>query len=364
MVCTSLNLIILIFSFFLLANSINNYFYLRPAKSRVVDSKVAILIPARDEEDNIKNLLSDLSEQILLSDFSVAVLDDNSTDLTAEAVRTFVNQYAHIEFMEGKPLPSEWLGKNYACHQLAVAHSDTKFLVFLDADIRVSKDAIASAISEMEIKGLDFISPYPRQIAKSWSEYLIQPLLQWSWLSTLPIKLAQRSSRPSLTAANGQFFVVKTAAYISSGGHKSIKGEVIDDMELAKSLKRASFKGGVSNGSSIAYCRMYQNWPQLRNGYQKSLWRAFNYIPNAIALSFLLIIFFIYPVFEMLKGSFFGLLSYLLIVLSRIIAAKLSRGNLLSSFLHPISIILFIYLLITSWIQHLRGNLSWKGRNL
>ena len=364
MVCTSLNLFILIFSALLLLNSIYNFFYLRPTKPGLVDSKIAILIPARNEEHNIKNLLSDLSEQSLLNDYSVSVLDDNSTDSTAEVVRSFANQYDKIEILEGKPLPSEWLGKNYACHQLAVAKSDTRFLVFLDADVRVSKDAIASAVSELQIKNLDFISPYPRQIAKSWSEYLIQPLLQWSWLSTLPIKLAQKSSRPSLTAANGQFFVVQTAAYIASGGHKAIKGEVIDDMELAKSLKRAGFKGGVSNGSNIASCRMYQNWPQLRNGYQKSLWRAFNSIPNAIGLSLLLILLFVYPFFEMLNGSLIGLISYLLIVLSRMLAAKLSRGNLLASFLHPISILLFIYLLITSWIQHSRRNLSWKGRKI
>jgi len=364
MVCTSLNLFILFFSALLLLNSIYNFFYLRPAKPGLVDSKIAILIPARDEENNIKNLLSDLSDQSLLSDYTVTVLDDNSTDLTAETVRSYVNQYDKFEILEGKPLPSEWLGKNYACHQLAVAKSDTRFLVFLDADVRVTQNAIASAISEMQIKNLEFISPYPRQIAKSWSEYLIQPLLQWSWLSTLPIKLAQNSSRPSLTAANGQFFVVQTAAYIASGGHKSIKGEVIDDMELAKSLKRAGFKGGVSNGSNIASCRMYQNWPQLRNGYQKSLWRAFNSIPNAIGISLLLILFFVYPFFEMLKGSLIGLISYLLIVLSRMFAAKLSRGNLLSSFLHPISILFLIYILTTSWIQHSRGNLSWKGRKI
>ena len=329
-----------------------------------MDSKIAILIPARNEEANIKNLLSDLSEQILLSDYSVTVLDDNSTDLTSDAVNSYVNRDEKFELIAGKPLPNDWLGKNYACHQLAISKSDTNYLVFLDADVRISSDAIATALSELQVKKLDFISPYPRQIAKSWSEYLIQPLLQWSWLSTLPIKLAQKSSRPSLTAANGQFFVVQTAAYIASGGHKAIKGEVIDDMELAKSLKRAGFKGGVSNGSNIASCRMYQNWPQLRNGYQKSLWRAFNSIPNAIGLSLLLILFFVYPFFEMLNGSLIGLISYLLIVLSRMVAAKLSRGNLLSSFLHPISILFLIYILTTSWIQHSRGNLSWKGRKI
>ena len=364
MVCTSLNLIILIFSIFLLINSINNYFYLRPTKSGVIDSKIAILIPARNEEHNIKNLLSDLSDQSSLSDYSVTVLDDDSTDSTADAVRLYSNQDEKFELIDGKPLPNDWLGKNYACHQLAITKSDASHLVFLDADVRVSNDAIAYALTELQTKNLDFISPYPRQIAKSWSEHLIQPLLQWSWLSTLQIKAAQKSSRPSLTAANGQFFVVKTAAYISSGGHKSIKSEVIDDMELAKSLKRSGFKGGVSNGSNIASCRMYQNWSELRNGYQKSLWRAFKYIPNAIVLSLLLIVFFIYPVFEMLKGSLIGLLSYLLIVLSRLVTAKLSRGNLLASFLHPISILLFIYLLITSWIQHSRRNLAWKGRKL
>jgi len=121
----------------------------------------------------------------------------------------------------------------------------------------------------------EFVSPYPRQIAKTWIERLIQPLLQWSWLSSVPLRLAQRFRISSMTIANGQFFIVKRSAYEKVGGHASIKGEVLDDLRLARLLINHGFSGGVAEGSQVAECRMYETTSSLVQGYTKSLWNAF-----------------------------------------------------------------------------------------
>src|SRR5205807_5961315 len=134
-------------------------------------------------------------------------------------------------------LPSGWLGKPHACWHLARAATGT-VLVFVDADVVLAPDAVAGAVSLLRNEGLAFVSPYPRQLAGSWLERLVQPLLQWSWLAFLPLRLAERGHRPSLANANGQLLVVDTAAYRRAGGHASVRAEVVDDVALARSLRR------------------------------------------------------------------------------------------------------------------------------
>src|SRR6185436_11595038 len=123
-------------------------------------------------------------------------------------------------------------------------------LVFLDADVRLRPGAIAATVALLGER--DLVCPYPRQVAGTAAERLVQPLLQWSWLTFLPLRLAERSPRPSLSAANGQLLAVRRAAYERAGG-----------------------RGGVADGTALADCRMYAGWPELRDGYTKSLWAAF-----------------------------------------------------------------------------------------
>ena len=359
-----MSVIALVLVFLTFSISVFNFITIRkPENDDLVSESVTVIVPMRNESENVAECISALAGQSGIAELKVILVNDSSTDDTQALIQRAIAGDSRFTVIDSPELRTGWLGKVSALQAgYEAAHSE--FIVTIDADVRLNPKALARAINQLKDLKLDFVSPYPQQVAVTFAEKLIQPLLHWSWMSTVVLRLAEKYPVRSTAIANGQFFVVKTEAYIASGGHKSIKGEVIDDMELAKSLKRNGFKGGVTNGSKIASCRMYQNWSQLRNGYQKSLWRAFKEIPNAIVLSLLLIVFFIYPVFEMIKGSLIGLVSYFLVVLSRMITAKLSRGNLLASFLHPLSILLFIYLLITSWIQHSRGNLSWKGRKL
>ncbi|WP_279580871.1 glycosyltransferase [Fodinicola feengrottensis] len=145
--------------------------------------------------------------------------------------------------------------------------------------------AIESTVDLMRSTGLDLISPYPRQIAQTTAERLIQPLLQWSWLTFLPLRLAETSPRPSLSAANGQLLAVRRSAYDKAGGHQAVAMEIIEDVALLRAVKRAGGRGVVVDGTSLASCRMYTGTTEIVDGYEKSLRAAFGSPAGAVAVT-------------------------------------------------------------------------------
>ena len=316
-----------------------------------VGESVDVLIPMRDEEDNVEGSLKSTLNSELLEASSVYVLDDGSTDQTGKLISEF-----KVNKLTGTQLPAGWLGKVWACHNLSKAGSG-KYLVFLDADVRLHPYAIASAITRMNKFGWDFISPYPRQIAGSFLEKLIQPLLQWSWLASVPLRLAEKFPNRSMTIANGQFFIVKRSAYEEAGGHAAIPGEVLDDLELARLLISKGFKGGVADGSAVASCRMYKTNSQLIDGYTKSLWKAFGGQFGTIVAIILLFFTGISPYLGIGAPATF-------IFLSRFLAAIKTRSNPAYAFLHPISIVILLYLIVLSSVRKSRGTLIWRGRTV
>lgn len=313
----------------------------------------------RNEERNVAGVLDSVLEQKYLGTYELLVLNDNSTDSTMDVLSSFTS----VRVIDGSELSPGWLGKNFACHQL-VAKSSGDFLVFIDADVRIAPHAIAAAIISMKEWGWDFISPYPRQIAMSFMERLIQPLLQWSWLSSVPLRFAESAKFGSMVIANGQFFIVKRSAYMDAGGHKEIRSEVLDDLELARLLVRTGFRGGVANGSAIAQCRMYTSGRELAAGYTKSLWRAFGGIAGSIFATLYLVCTGIMPIVLALLGYRLAWVGYFLVVFSRLIAAAKVRSTVSSALLHPISIATFLILTISSWVNKWRGTLTWRGRQV
>jgi len=335
----------------------------KPSKFTVpLPASVSILIPMRNESANVNEILKSVDLQKNLESFEIITLNDSSTDNTSDLITKF-NFNSRSIAIEGKTLPTGWLGKNYACHQLALA-SDAKYLVFIDADVRLSPSAISAAIKTMELNDWDYISPYPAQIAETPLELLIQPLLQWSWFATVPLSIAQRFRIPAMAVANGQFLIVKRTSYFISGGHEKIKNEVIDDIELARLLLKFGFKGGVAEGSAIASCRMYQSATELINGYRKSLWRAFGSPFGSIVAISLLTLSSIMPIIYAMSGSLIGWVGFLAIVTSRFITAFRTKSRWESALLHPLSVALLIALICWSWIGKIRGDLKWRDRKV
>lgn len=355
-------LILLLLSAIPLVFTLLNALTIRVVKSkdaRQITSDVSILIPMRNEEKNASGVISAILASKFLENSEILVLDDHSSDQTAE----ILHQYPLIKTLSGTELPAGWLGKNFACHQL-VAHSSGDYLIFVDADVRLSPLAISAAITTMERFEWQFISPYPRQIAQSFFERLIQPLLQWSWLSSVPLRFAERATFPSMVIANGQFLIVKRAAYLAVGGHKTIRHEILDDLELARLLVKNGYKGGVAEGSAIADCRMYANRTEVFNGYSKSLWRAFGSPFGALASALFLFATGVLPLLLALSGFRSAWIAYFLLVLSRYVAAARTRSTPSTALLHPLAILTLLYLIARSWYLKSRGQLLWRGRNV
>ena len=178
----------------------------------------------------------------------------------------------------------------------------------------------------------------------------------------MPLRIAEKSGRASLAVANGQFFAVRESALMAVSGYSASKRSVLDDMELARTLLRNGFKGCVADGSHIAICHMYNSWAEVKAGYGKSLWAAFgSRLGSFVAIAFLFITG-ILPLLGAIAGFTAGFYALEFVIISRIIAARVSGARFLDSFLHPISTLILIYLIAYSWSA--RGKVQWKGRTI
>ena len=312
----------------------------------------------RNESENVIELVETLKSQSYGGQHHFYLLDDNSTDDTYALLEKSIEGDVRFSLIRGSQPPAGWIGKTWALEQLFTA-SNEQIIISLDADVRISPDALSRAVSTLDAYGIDFLSIYPRQLVTSFGERLVQPLLQWSWLSTLILRITMRFSNPAFAVANGQFFVVRRSAMT---GYQEVANKVLDDMELARVLLKKGHKGSVVNGGDIAQCRMYSSFAELRAGYAKSLWKAFGSIFGTIlAISFILASGVV-PIILILMGSVWGWIAFELIALSRVISAYVSNGKILDSLMHPLSSILLVYLIIYSW--SVRKSVQWKGRTL
>jgi hypothetical protein len=337
-----------------------------PAQSPApAHERVSVLVPMRDEADRVEDCLHAILAQVGVRELEVLVLDDGSTDDTLTLARKVAAADPRVRVLTGEPLPSGWLGKPHACAQLADAATGS-VLVFVDADVTLEPHAVAATVELLRAADLDAVSPYPRQVAATAAERLVQPLLQWSWLTFLPLGAAESSPRESLVAANGQLFAVDADAYRRCGGHGAIRTEVLDDIALMRVVKRAGGRGVVADGTHLATCRMYDGWSELRPGYTKSLWSAFGSPAGAAATaSALVLLYVIPPAAFALRGSRAGAIGTAAGIAGRVLVARRVGGRVWpDSLAHPASVATFAWLTAESVRGRRARTLSWKGRTL
>ncbi len=339
-----------------------------PRPAPAPEEWVSVLLPVRDEERRLEPTLRALMRALDACEHraELVVLDDESTDGTRELVRRVCGHDVRVRLVAGEPLAPGWLGKPWACAQLAAQASPmSTVLVFVDADVVVTADAIAATVAQLRGSGLDLVCPYPRQEAHGLGERLVQPLLQWSWLTTLPLRLAERSPRPSLVAANGQLLAVDRAVYERAGGHAAVRGDVLDDIALLQAVKAVGGHGGVTDGTELATCRMYDGWDEVRAGYTKSLWRAFGSSAGGVAVAAALGAVYVWPFVAALAGSPVGVVGYAAGVAGRVVTGRRTGARVWPDALaHPASVAVFGWLTLRSVVLRRQGALAWKGRPL
>jgi hypothetical protein len=330
--------------------------------------RVAVLLPLRDEAGRVGPCLASLLAQRGVPDLTVYVLDDGSTDGTADVVRAVAGD--RVRLLTGAPLPEGWLGKPHACHQLAEAARDADILSFVDADVVLAPDAVASATALLRGIRVTLLSPYPRITGTG---RLLQPLLQWSWMTFLPLRAMERSPRPSLAAAGGQWLVADAAGYRRAGGHAAVRTEVLEDIALARAVKRSGGRIALADGSSHATCLMYPSWAALTSGYTKSLWAVSGSAAGAATVVVtLLLLYAVPPATAALLAAagattpaLIALTAYLLAVTGRAVSAAATGGRAWPDALaHPVSVVLFAWLVARSFRLRRRGKLTWRGRSL
>ncbi len=350
------------FSYLLLMISVFNYFTIRtPNDSREISETISVLLPVRNEEKNIAQCIEALKNQISIPHVRFIVIDDQSTDRTPEILALAIAGDSRFTVIHSSGPRVGWFGKVSAL-QTGYLESNSDFLITLDADVRLKSTAIVSAVNLLKDSGLDFISPYPQQIAKSFSEKLIQPLLHWSWMTTVILRVAEKKPSASTAVANGQFFVSRKPALDSISGFTSVQKKILDDIEIARSLISSGFRGAVVEGSELAQTRMYENFGEIRDGYGKSLHKAFGGIFGSLVAVTFIFLTGVLPLIYIALGSPLGWLLYSSIVFTRLLSDSKSKSDSFYALLHPISSLILIYLIAYSWMN--RGKIQWKGRTV
>ena len=234
----------------------------------------------------------------------------------------------------------------------------------------LSPRGLAASVALLRRAGLDLVSPYPRQEADGALPRLVQPLLQWSWATLLPLGLAETSPRESLVAANGQLLVIDAVAYAESGGHDAVRGDVLDDVALLRAVKRSGGRGVVADGTDVATCRMYDDADALVEGYTKSLWSAFGSPAGAAGVVSLLSWLYVVPPAAMLAGPTsrargWGVAGYAAGITGRTLVARRTGSRVVPDVAaHPVSVLAFGGLVAESWRRHRAGTATWRGRTL
>ncbi|HEY5753245.1 MAG TPA: glycosyltransferase [Chthoniobacterales bacterium] len=343
---------------------------------------VSILVPARNEEVTIGRCLASLQIQDY-PNYEVILLDDQSEDRTAEIARKlgFMPGYEKFRFVSGQPLPSGWVGKPWACHQLSQA-ARGEFLLFTDADTYHQPFALRAAMAQSLARNADLLSVWPFQETKTWSEKCVIPLLFVLSAAATPLwllDLAQK--RPalarllgskrcrSLGIACGQYILFKRTTYDSIGGHAGIANEIVEDITLGRIMAEDAVAGKVvqnCDGTHVVSTRMYQSFSQLWEGFTKNLWPVVcgnvPFFMLGLAVQFLVMIL---PILLLISGGWgnsLTLSAVTLIYILRFAIAINYRTSLLGTLLHPVGYALGIAMAINSFIRSHTGGVTWKGR--
>jgi chlorobactene glucosyltransferase len=330
---------------------------------------VSVLIPARNEEQNIEKCLDSLRNQDYLN-YEILVLDDNSTDNTFAILQRIAREDKRIRIFSGKPLPDDWFGKPYAMHQLSVEALGEIF-IFTDADTIHSPTSISWTVSNMQHSGVDFISGYTKQKLLTFGEAITVPLMYFLTTIVVPLFLNRYTRWSFFSAAIGQFIAVNRNAFEKVGGYTTIRDKPVEDMYLARLFKRRGYQTIFLDLKEQIHCRMYTGYQAALEGIGKNIFVFFGknsvllYIVAVLVLAFILLPFPLLFILWFIKSRFFlhVLITNILFTLAFIIQYLDREIPWYYSFLWPIIFLNYLYVGLFSWFRTVSGRgFLWKDR--
>jgi len=369
------HILITVTLFLLFLNCLWNLYILTEREYKLPsDSKlpfVSVLIPARNEEHNIERILKSLVNQDYPK-YEIIVLDDNSEDNTYNIAKSLSEKYPVINVIKGKTLEKGWTGKAFACQQL-FEKSKGEYLLFTDADTVHHKCSIRKAVEIALNEKSDLLSLMPQMIMKSFWEKIIMPMLYFTVMLLLPFYFVNYTKLEKFSIGIGPFMLFRRESYIKIGGHESVKSAMVEDVWLARKIKKAEMKLTVKDGSQMLGVRMYRNFREIWEGFSKNIFAGFNY-SSAILLiinSLYMMLFFMPFIFffiELIWCHVSHILYLLAIQISLIILSQLLISyrfslGLAPVFAHPLGTLSVFLISLNSlfWVKSKRGA-KWKGR--
>jgi glycosyltransferase involved in cell wall biosynthesis len=323
---------------------------------------VSVLIPARNEENNISNLLADLLKQPYQR-IEIIVFDDESTDNTTAIVSGFSKKDARVKLICSAGLPEGWLGKNHACHVLA-NKATGDFLLFLDADVRVKNELLSDITRYTEKYKLGLLSVFPKQIMIGVGEKITVPNMNYILLSLLPLILVRKTGFSSFAAANGQCMLFDAVGYRQMMPHQTMKANKVEDIAIARFYKQNHIPVACLAGDENISCRMYGSFVDSVHGFSKNV---IGFFGNSAVLAFSFWLITSFGFLAVLVGlSYKALFFYFsMVVLTRIFISIVSRQSVVQNLVllipQQLALGLFIYKAI---LNKKRKEYIWKGRSI
>lgn len=325
--------------------------------------RVSVIIPARNEEALLGRCLGSLISQTG-ANFEIIVVDDHSTDRTREIAASF----AGARVISARELPSGWTGKNNAAW-CGAEQARGEWLLFTDADTDHLPGSLAHALSEARENNVALLSYSPEQEVTTFVEMAVMPVIFAELAVTYPPSEVS-DPRSSAAAANGQYLLISREAYDAAGGHAAIAGDLLEDVVLARAVKRSGRGIRFRLGTGLVRTRMYRSWAQMREGWTKNLALLFRH-PESLAavrlaefgLTTLTVCLAVASALnheDLLAEAFAGSgIVMLALFFRRIRRAHFGFVQTLLSFF---GLPVFAYLLWRSATSHKDGHVDWKGR--
>ncbi len=348
-----------------------------PAAERAALGGVSVLIPARDEVDNIERCVR-AAAAARGPVAEIIVYDDGSTDGTSDVLSRLCSDLPQLQVIRGDGLPPGWVGKPHALHRLGQA-ATAELLLHVDADVSLRPDGVLRMLSllgspDQVPGGLDaaVVTAVPRQHTGSFAERVMLPLLHLSYVAWLPMPLVHRTRDPRVLAANGQLLLVRRAALEAIGGWRRVRTELVDDMAVCRAIKRSGGRVVFADGHEMADCRMYPDAAAVRRGFAKNFYEGIGGRPlGMVAVMALHMLLFVAPfvalpiaaalgAWGLAAAAAVGVAANLLL---RLIMAVRYHHSPVSVLLHPVAVLFMMGILFESFRWSRRGDIRWRGRS-